>query len=80
MSDAQPPTDQQPGRIAGSAFIVATFGLLAVLLVGLALFYLIEGKEPFTSPRVWVALLGAVYAGGRAFMIYSKNRARNARG
>jgi hypothetical protein len=67
-------------KIAGSAFFVATFGLLAVLLVGLAIYYLVEAKEPFSSPRVWVALVGALYAGVRAWMIYSKNRARNARG
>ncbi len=80
MSDTPPPVDKGPAKIAGSAFIVATFGLLAVLLVGLALYYLIEVKEPFSSPRVWVALGGALYAGWRAWMIYSKNKATNARG
>ena len=79
MSAVQPPQNKSPANIAGSALIVATFGLLAVLLVGLALYYLIEVKEPVSSPRVWVAALGAVYLGARAWMVFSKNRARNAR-
>jgi hypothetical protein len=62
------------GKTAGSALMVATFGLLAVLLVGLALYQFFEAKEPVSSPRVWVALFGAIYVGWRAWMIYSRNK------
>jgi formate/nitrite transporter FocA (FNT family) len=61
-------------KTAGSALMVATFGLLAVLLVCLALYQFFEAKEPASSPRVWVALVGAVYVGWRAWMIYSRNK------
>jgi hypothetical protein len=74
VSDTQPPADKNPAKVASSAFLVATFGLLAVLLVGLGLYYAFAVGEPITSPRVWVALLGAVYIGWRAWTIYSRNR------
>jgi hypothetical protein len=73
VSDTQPSQDKTPAKVASSAFIVATFGLVTVLLVGLGLYNAIVAKEPITSPKVWVALLGAVYIGWRAWTIYSRN-------
>ncbi len=74
MSDKLPPKETTPAKVAGSAFLVATFGLLCVLLVGLGLYMALVAREPVTSPRVWVALLGAVYIGWRAWTIYSRNK------
>ena len=74
MSDSPSSDEKNPAKVASSAFIVATFGLLTVLLVGLGLYYAFVEREPITSPRVWVALLGAVYIGWRAWTIYSRNK------
>lgn len=78
MSDAAPSpengTPRQAGKVAGLAFLVATFGLLAIMLIGLAGYYAFQEHLPISSPKVWVALLGAVYLGVRAWMMYSRNR------
>jgi hypothetical protein len=74
VSDTQPTQDKSPEKVASSAFIVATFGLIAALLVGLGLYHALVAKEQITSPKVWAALLGAVYIGWRAWTIYSRNK------
>jgi hypothetical protein len=61
------------GKVVGSALMVATFGLVAVLLVGLAGYHFQKGF-PISSPKVWVALAGAAYVGWRAWTIYSRNK------
>ncbi|HWA21655.1 MAG TPA: hypothetical protein VG735_04570 [Caulobacterales bacterium] len=78
MSDTAPSpkngTPAQAGKVAGSAFLVATFGLLAIVLIGLAGYYAFQEHLPLSSPKIWVALFGAVYVGWRAWTIYSRNK------
>jgi hypothetical protein len=78
MNDTSPSPENgssmPAGKVAGSAFMVATFGLLAVVMIGLAGYYAFQEKLPISSPKVWVALFGAAYLGVRAWMMYSRNR------
>jgi Na+/H+-translocating membrane pyrophosphatase len=75
VSEPTPPNDKTsapPQAIAGAALGVTLFALVALGLVGLAGYYAIVRHVEVTQPRVWVALVGALYFGWRAAMMFMK--------
>jgi hypothetical protein len=73
VSEPAPPNNTPPpAAIAGAALGVSLFALVAVGLVGLAGYFAFVRHVAFTEPRVWVALVGALYFGARAAMMFVK--------
>jgi hypothetical protein len=64
--------DQSPVAIAGAAMIVSLYGVLALAMLGMALYFAIAKQLPITSPKVFVALIGSIYLALRAFMLFKK--------
>ncbi|MGE3304166.1 MAG: hypothetical protein AB7M12_13760 [Hyphomonadaceae bacterium] len=77
---AEPPPGEKPTldpiakRTLGAAFVVSLYGVLAAAFIGVGVYFAVAEHEPITSPRVFVALIGALYMGFRAWMIFSKQQ------
>jgi hypothetical protein len=68
----KPVVDQSPAAIAGAAAMVALYGVLALAMLCMAIYFATAKQLPITSPKVFVALIGAVYLALRAFMLFNK--------
>jgi hypothetical protein len=76
------PFNPSPTGVANAAFLVSIYWVLAVALLLVAAYFAFVAGAPITSPRVFVALIGAGYMGLRGLMIFNSRRkgARDARG
>ena len=76
-----PAVDQSPAAIAASALLISLYGLGALVLIGISLYFAVVQKVAITEPRVFVGLLGALYLGVRGYMMFNKRskKAGNAR-
>lgn len=80
MNDSVTPPDEKPPApqmIAATAMVVPLFGLVSLGLLGVAGYFAFVEKMSITQPRVWAAIVGALYFAWRGMMMYTKFKGKS---